>query len=467
MTYISIEFLAALAGLAILYRFAPPRLRAWLLLIASYAFYCAWSVPAAAALATVTLLSFLAGRFAAGSRAIALSCVSMLTVYLAFFKIAAVTPGAALSDWIMPLGLSYYTFKLIAYVLDVHWGKIKPEPDLVNFAAYAAFFPQIVAGPIQRPGDFFHQLPAVRTSVYRGVSRMAWGLGKKLLIADSLAPAVNYVYARVPSLHGADLLAGFYLFPLQLYADFSGLTDIAIGMGLLFGIEAPENFNRPFTASSISDYWRRWHMSLTTWLGDYVFTPLRMATRRFGNAGLVFSITVNMIAIGLWHGIAWGYFIFGAVHAAYLSVDALTMRRRAQFFKLHPALDRPCTILGCILTFHLAAIALVFFRAQTPADAAGLLSHLLSGLASFRADLSTFTLRAGGPSFALGLAGYAVLECAERFRPDRAAARMVPEMPWWAARLLASTAAALLAALMFTLIVRAAGMSTPFLYQAF
>lgn len=473
MTYISVEFLVYLTALTLLYRVCPVRWRNWLLLAASYAFYCTWSVTAAAALAAVTVLTFLAGKSAGGvespqrSRIVSLFTVSMLTGYLVFFKIVAIVPGAGPTRWMMPLGLSYYTFKLISYVLDIYWGKMTPETRFINFAAYVAFFPQIVAGPIARPNDFLVQLPPLRTSVYQGIPRIAWGLTKKLLIAENLAPAVNYIFNRVTALHGAELLAGLYLFPLQLYADFSGLTDIAIGIGLLFGIESPENFNRPFTASSISDYWRRWHMSLTTWLVDYLFTPLRIATRAAGNAGLAFSIAVNMIAIGLWHGLTWGYFAFGLLHAFYLVIDALTIRRRSRFFKLHPRLDRPATYLGCLLTFHLVAIALVFFRAQTIGDAVWLLSHCWLGLASYKTDLTGFALRAGGASFALGLAGYAVLEMAERFRPDRWLQSLIPNMPWWVERLLASTAAALLLAGILILVIQAGSLASPFLYQAF
>src|SRR5262249_55675596 len=159
------------------------------------------------------------------------------------------------------LGISYYTFKLISYVLEVHWGKMDACRRVADFAGYVAFFPQIVAGPIQRPADYLGQLPAVPSRVSEALSRIAWGCIKKLIIADNLAPAVGYVYSHVTGLEGAPLWLGFYLFPLQLYADFSGLTDIAIGAGKLFGITGPENFNRPFTATSISDYWRRWHMS--------------------------------------------------------------------------------------------------------------------------------------------------------------------------------------------------------------
>ncbi len=315
----------------------------------------------------------------------------------------------------MPLGISYYSFKLISYILEVHRGNLPAERSLVKFGAYVAFFPQIVAGPIQRPGDFFGQLPPTPVSIGGAVARIAWGLTKKLMIADNLAPAVNFVYAHVFDLHGAPLWIGLYLFPFQLYADFSGLTDIAIGAGQLFGITGPENFNRPFTASSISDFWRRWHMSLTNWLVDYVFVPLRMATRNIGATGLVLSITINMVAIGLWHGLTAGYLMFGVVNAAYLIGDALTSRRRAKFFKRNPAWERAGSWLGWLLTFHLIVVAEVFFRAPRVADALWLLRHLGSDLFGSTALLYRVITESGAQQLGIGVAGYLILELGERY----------------------------------------------------
>ena len=148
--------------------------------------------------------------------------------------------------------------------------------------------------------------------------------------------------------------------------DFSGLTDIALGVGLLFGIAGPDNFNRPYTASNISDFWRRWHMSLTNWLADYVFLPLRMATREAGKVGLSFSIAVNMVMIGLWHGLTGGYLVFGLLNAAYLIVDALTGRWRLRLFKRHPEWDQAAAWLGWLLMFHLILIADVFAQRRLP-----------------------------------------------------------------------------------------------------
>src|SRR5271169_3843698 len=387
MSYTSFSFLAFLAAGVCLYRPCPERWRPALLLVLSYAFYLTWSLRAALLLAVLSALTFFAARLSGAAGRLAPVLALLLVACLAAFKIALLTPARGLAGLVMPLGISYYTFKLISYVLDVHWGRIAPEKSLIRFAAYVSFFPQIVAGPIQRPGDFFSQLPPGQGSLPAAFSRIAWGFTKKLLIADNLAPTVNYVYAHATGLQGAPLWMGFYLFPLQLYADFSALTDIAIGVGRLFGINGPENFDRPFTASTVSEYWRRWHMSLTSWLVDYVFTPVRMATRTAGNLGLAFSITVNMMILSLWHGLGGGYVVFGLLHSGYITVEAFSARWRLRFFKRRPTWDAAGNFLGSVMTFHLVAFALVFFRSARLSDAFWLLGHLTTGWANVNAFL--------------------------------------------------------------------------------
>jgi alginate O-acetyltransferase complex protein AlgI len=457
-------------AVAILYQACPVRWRNCFLLAVSYLFYFTWSLWAAAVLAVATLLAFFAGEWAVGTKSKAkvttFAAVMALIAYLFFFKVIAVLPNNGLARLAMPLGLSYYTFKLISYVLDVHWGKIEPERRLTAFAAYVAFFPQIVAGPIQRAGDFLEQVPPPRTGALRGIPRIAWGFAKKMFIADQLAPAISYVFAHVHTLHSPALMVGFYLFPLQLYADFSALTDVAIGTGQLFGVQGPENFDRPFTAANIAAFWRRWHMSLTSWLTDYVFTPLRIATREAGRAGLAFSITVNFIAIGLWHGLSWGYFVFGAVNAFYLNVDALTARERNRFFKAHPRLDSLGNWLGWLMTFHLVAVALVFFRASRVSDATFLLSHLVSGLSAFSSELRALVITSGAHAFALGITGYALLELAERFRPDRRWARVKAESPRWV-RWSVNSAVATLIFVGILMLITEGGSQKPFLYAIY
>jgi D-alanyl-lipoteichoic acid acyltransferase DltB (MBOAT superfamily) len=467
VTFTEPLFLLYLVLCVVLNRLCPARGRAAFLLLASYAFYLTWSPPAAAILAILTLVTFAAGLALAKAQALAPVLAILLTVYLMAFKVALLTPSHGIAGLIMPLGISYYSFKLISYVLDVHWGKIPAEKSLLNFAAYIAFFPQIVAGPIQRPGDFFAQLPPKPVDLVSPILRIAWGLVKKLMIADNLAPAVNAIYGHLTSLHGAPLWAAFYLFPLQLYADFSGLTDIAIGSGQLLGVTGPENFDRPFTASSISGFWRRWHMSLTTWLVDYVFMPLRMASRRAGAWGLSFSIAVNMVAIGLWHGLTGSYLAFGLLNAAYLIVDTLTNKRRAKFFKQNPAWDRAGSWLGWLLTFHLIFIAEVFFRSPHVSDALWLLGHLASGLAGSGELLRQVVEETGRHALAIGLVGYLILELGERFRPDLWLRELYSAGPRWLRWSFYSSGvmASILALALF--LVHAAGKRAPFLYEIF
>jgi D-alanyl-lipoteichoic acid acyltransferase DltB (MBOAT superfamily) len=250
--------------------------------------------------------------------------------------------------------------------------------------------------------------------LHRAVGRIALGLFKKLLIADRIGVALNAVYGQVHGFTGAPLLVTFYLFPIQLYADFSGLTDIAIGSALLFGIESPENFYRPFSATNISEYWRRWHISLTGWTSDYVFTPLRMATRNWARIGLVFSICANMMTVALWHGISWTFIAFGAAHSIFVSADALTTKPRKAFFKANTLWKSWAGWFGPILTFHLVAFGMVFWRAKTVPDALWILTHMWSQLGAFASSLTEFTSYVGWRSLALGLVAYAVLEVAER-----------------------------------------------------
>jgi alginate O-acetyltransferase complex protein AlgI len=471
VTFTSFKFLLIFPLIVGLYYAIPERCRVLFLLLTSYVFVALTSIRAAAALAAATIFTYVAAKYASGttkkSHNVFVFTIGALTLYLIFFKITAALPLGRFAHLAAPLGLSYYTFKLMSYVIDVYWGKIEPTRDFTGFATAIAFFPQITAGPIQRPADFLSQLPTARTALWMGLSRIAWGMGKKLLIADNLAPTVGYVFSHTHTLHGPSLLAGFYLFPLQMYADFSALTDIALGLGLIFGIIGPENFNRPFTATSITDFWRRWHMSLTNWLADYVFTPLRMATRSAGSAGLALSITLNMLAVGLWHGFTFGYLIFGALNAAYLVGDVLTSRRRTTYFKAHPEHSIIGSYAGWLLTAHLFCLAMVFFRANHISDAFRLVAHLTSGFGTPASDLRTLAGATGTQALAIGLIGYAFLELAERYRPDIWWTRIESTTPPWIHWPVRFAIATCVLAAIFSATIRQVSHDSPFLYQVF
>jgi D-alanyl-lipoteichoic acid acyltransferase DltB (MBOAT superfamily) len=375
----SYAFVGFLVAAAVLFHAAPLRVRSWIVLVVSYAYILSFgAIPAAVLLASTLVAWWAARRIRStpdGDRArirnLAVAVVALLGA-LSLFKYGRALSGGALSI-AAPVGISYYTFKLISYVVDTYWEKVETEHDALAVLRYAAFFPQILSGPIQRAEDFFRQekapVAAEVPMIAAGLQLLLFGFFKKLVVADRAALLVDQVYAR-PHAHPAELLfVTPYVYAIQLYADFSGFTDMAIGAGCVFGVKGPPNFDNPYYASNIQEFWRRWHMSLSSWLGDYLFTPLRMALRNFGNGGLVLAIAINMIAIGVWHGPSLTFVAFGVINAVYMSVSALTLARRNKWFKKRPQLARARRIIGAVVVFQLMVIAFIPFRAESVTDA--------------------------------------------------------------------------------------------------
>lgn len=432
MTFESLAFVAFLAVSASAFWLAPTRFKGHVLLASSYAFYATWSVRHAALLAALTGLAYLAALRIERSTAVvakrwvmATAVAGLLTFLLALKYFEDVRPlfGARWSALriVAPLGLSYYIFKLIGYVVDVYWEKAPAQPSLIAVANYASFFPQVICGPIQRADDFFAQTsgganPSVER-VASGLRLILFGLFKKLVVADQLGMVIDPWFSHLHEQTPAQLLLLAYLFPVQLYADFSGITDIAIGVGRLFNVESPPNFDAPFYAPNIAEFWRRWHMSLSSWLRDYVFTPVRHALRTWGNTGLVMSLMVTMLSIGIWHGARTSYVVFGLLNGVYMSVSALTLTRRNRWFKSHGTLAAIRVYGGPLILFHLVVIAEVFFRAPTASDGIFVMVH---GVPAFLHPLATvaaasaFRLRLG-----IALAGAIVMEAGHlaHYRP--------------------------------------------------
>ena len=386
MAFLSVDFFALLAIAVPLYHVAPESWRRPLLLALSYAYYCTFSLWHAILLAAATALAYWMGLRieaapddASKRRPLAVG-VAVLVAQLLGFKYAPAGVGV-LANLLVPLGISYYTFKLISYLFDVYWEKLPAARDIVAFGLYPAFFPQIVSGPIQRPGDFLRdareQAPVSPELIVSGLRLVLFGLFKKLVIADRMALMVNRVFDHPTDFTSLGLLVGCYGFAIQLYADFSGVTDLAIGVGRLFGIRAPQNFDAPFYAPNVQEFWRRWHITLTSWLTDYLFTPLRMQLRQLGNVGLVIAITANMVAIGCWHGPRWTFAVFGAVNALYMVVSALTLKARNRWFKRRPRLTALRRITGPVVTFHLIVLAFILVRVETLGEAWYILRHLV------------------------------------------------------------------------------------------
>jgi D-alanyl-lipoteichoic acid acyltransferase DltB (MBOAT superfamily) len=257
----------------------------------------------------------------------------------------------------------------------VYWGKIRAEQNFAAVALYSAFFPQILSGPIQRAPDFLEQL---KTRISSGLNAAVFDVGigfvllgflEKLVIADRIAPFIAEVDSGLDFHSGLTVLLSAYCYTFQLFADFSALTLIALGIGMLFGIEGPPNFNRPFAAVNVQEFWRRWHMSLTGWLGDYLFLPLRMAFRNWGKWGLSISIILNMTIIGVWHGITMNFLVFGLIHGAFMLGSTLTSRWRNTLWNSEKGHGLFRRLWGQVVTFHLVTLAFVFFRTSSLSSA--------------------------------------------------------------------------------------------------
>ena len=285
---------------------------------------------------------------------------------------------------ILPVGISFYTFQALSYTIDVYRGKLTATRDIVSFFAFISFFPQLVAGPIERATNLLPQFQKRRefdyTTAVDGTRQILWGLFKKMVIADNCADIVDKVWADYSSQSSVMLVIGAILFAFQIYGDFSGYSDIAIGTAKLFGIKLMRNFNVPYFSRDIAEFWRRWHISLNTWFVDYIYIPLGGSRegkwKSFRNTMVIFLVS------GLWHGANWTYVMWGAFHAlCFLPLLLMGKNRRFRDTvaegKLLPSISDTFRILG---TFALAAFGWIIFRADSMADFISYCSHMLTNI---------------------------------------------------------------------------------------
>ncbi|MBB5440356.1 D-alanyl-lipoteichoic acid acyltransferase DltB (MBOAT superfamily) [Pedobacter sp. AK017] len=285
---------------------------------------------------------------------------------------------------LMPLGISFFTFKLISYVIEVHRGHIEPSKDFVDFATYISFFPTILSGPIDRPKPFLTQLTKARIFDYElasiGLKRIFWGMFMKMCVADRLAIYVDAIFDNALHHNGTSLAFASLLYPIQMYADFAGYSEMAIGVGCLLGIKITENFKRPFFSQNIAEYWRKWHISLTGWLTDYVFMPLNIRFRNMEKWGSIFAIIITFVLIGLWHGSAWTFALFGLYHGLLY----IPLMLSGAFFKKSklkknsyglPVFSSSLKMLG---TFLLVALGLILFRSAS-LNEVGMILYKIAG----------------------------------------------------------------------------------------
>lgn len=282
--------------------------------------------------------------------------------------------GIPLPDLILPIGISFHTFQAMSYTIDVYRGDIPVERHYGHYLLYVLFYPQLVSGPIERASHFLPQLREVQEFEYRrvleGLELMLWGFFKKCAIADTLADYVNAAYGD-PQLHsGFPLLQATWFFAFQIYCDFSGYTDIAIGAARVMGFDLRLNFNRPYIAASISEFWHRWHISLSTWFRDYLYKPL--GGNRVSTARWAFNVFTVFLLSGLWHGANWTYVVWGAVHGLYLLGERVLGWMRGSS---EPSVGWRRAV-GILVTFNLVCFAWIFFRAPSVSTAWYIVTHL-------------------------------------------------------------------------------------------
>jgi D-alanyl-lipoteichoic acid acyltransferase DltB (MBOAT superfamily) len=282
---------------------------------------------------------------------------------------------------LVAIGVSFYIFQAISYLVDIYFKIGKPERHFGYFALYLAFFPRLLQGPVERAGNLISQLKTRYEFNYdnirSGILLFAWGLFKKIALADRLGIYADTVYGDVHAFTGLPLLLATYAYAFQLYMDLSGYTDMAMGSARLFNIDLTQNFNTPFTATSIADFWRRWHISLSRWILDYIFIPLRMQWRCLGRWGIVAALMVTFLLSGIWHGDSPGYIIWGALNGLYMACSVFYKTWQK---KLHKALGIERTRLlkswQILVTFNLLNFAWIFFRANSLSDAVYILKNV-------------------------------------------------------------------------------------------
>lgn len=389
MLFNSIEFLIFFPLVTALYFLLPHAWRWALLLVASCVFYM-FFIPYYIAILFVTILiDYFAGIWIERSegkkkkRYLWFSIISTILVLFVFkyynFFIGNFNHVAELIGWnysldvlkiALPIGLSFHTFQSLSYVIEVYRGNQKAEHHFGIYALYVMFYPQLVAGPIERPQNILHQFYEKHAVKYEnfsaGFKMIIWGLFKKVVIADNLSVIVNLVYESPQSMPWYWLLMASWLFAIQIYCDFSGYSDMAIGTARVMGFRLMENFNTPYISTSIREFWSRWHISLSTWFRDYVYIPLG------GNRVSEWKMNRNLLVVfavsGFWHGANWTYIIWGALHGVYLVIE--NMLRKLNWFNWYVNNKRLLIrLLASIIIFQIVVIGWIFFRAEHVGDA--------------------------------------------------------------------------------------------------
>ncbi len=403
MLFNSLQFMIFFPIVVILYFMISYKYRWILLLMASYYFYMSWNPKYMILILTSTLITYLSGISIGNTNDkqkkklyLILSLISNLGILFIFkyynfsvdsinsiLEVLNIKMGIPNLKLLLPVGISFYTFQALSYSMDVYRDKIKPEKHFGIYALYISFFPQLVAGPIERSE---HLLPQFKEKfqfdynrVTDGMKLMLWGFFKKVVVADRLSIIVNNVYNNVHEYTGINLVIATIFFGIQIYCDFSAYSDIAIGAAQIMGYDLMDNFKRPYYSKSIAEFWRRWHISLSTWFKDYLYIPL--GGNRVSKTRHYFNLFITFVVSGIWHGASWTFVIWGALHGFYLIFAQITLTFRENIIEKiglnkFPKIKKYFQV-GIV--FILVNFAWIFFRANNLNDAIYVINNIFAG----------------------------------------------------------------------------------------
>jgi len=422
MLFNSLSYFLFLPVVFLLHYLSPDKLRWMVLLGASFFFYAALRAPhLIVVLLLITAITYFIGILIDRKESlrskqyllwygIFANVLTLLTLkFLPFiiqnlnFVLNRIPPFTTVpvGKTIIAIGTSYYIFQAISYLVDIYLEIEKPERHFGHFMLYMSFFPKVLQGPIERCNDLLPQfkVPYVFNydNVRSGMLLFALGLLKKVVIADRLAMMVNPVFDNAHAYKGFTLLIATYYYSLQIYFDFSGYTDMALGTALMFNINLTQNFNNPYFATSIADFWRRWHISFSRWILDYIFKPLQMSWRYLGDWGTALALLITFTVSGAWHGASWGFIVWGALHGIYMASSVISKKLKTKILHVLHVKESSIALklLEMVFVFNLVSIAWIFFRAPSINDALYILYNYFAGMEYTISNLSLEGIASG------------------------------------------------------------------------
>ena len=435
MQILSIYFLIFLAIVAAVNYVLPQKIRPYWLLIANMAFYASYKVAGLLVIIAGIIISYTAGRLIQRSpdnkKMILAGTILALVGSLCYFKytvllgatirnIQELVRGSSdfrLESILIPLGISYFLLQMIGYVVDVYKGKADANCSIVNYALFVSFFPTVVSGPIERAGNMIPQyenLPGFdEDNIRKGILQIIWGFFLKMIVADRLGVMVSTVNADPATYKGTVVFIAVLMYALQIYTDFGGYSNIAIGSARVLGIKVMDNFNSPFLSTSVAEFWRRWHISLSTWFRDYVYIPL--GGNRKGTARKYLNLLITFFVSGLWHGAVWTYAVWGLINGVFQVIGMILMPARNKIVEVFH-IDREAfshRLLKTAVTFFLFSFALIFFGKDTFAQAVLIIKNMWLFTPWVLTDGSLYTLGLDRPAFNLMLLGLMLMVIAD------------------------------------------------------